>query len=337
MISLKFSGEPVDLDNLQIFNAFPSFHTWTSTTVFNHQALVVTRKTTAVVTLDELGILSRHLGIDLQVDAEKNGRLWAFKQKGKTVISNKSFNEVPTVNSMNFTTCKVSKDVISFHTQLQNLVSQAQHIHKDFIDIDTAYPALNLLSQTCFQGKSFKDLMKLSLNEHKKCIINKQAPQKAKRSILGALVGDSALINQLSANMNKALHIQDTNFAKIYELDKSLVHHLNSILENEKSHDKDIRLVYQLVKSMGYCFDLIHNRAISFNLRTHQGHSIAHELTSLDKALGKLKDALHHTNQCTFSQCVISRHLNTIDNEKLLLSEKVQRYRLDTHYSHFRA
>ena len=95
LISLKFSGEPVDLDNLQIFNAFPSFHTWTSTTVFNHQALVVTRKTTAVVTLDELGILSRHLGINLQVDADINGQLWAFRQKGKTVISNKSFNEVP--------------------------------------------------------------------------------------------------------------------------------------------------------------------------------------------------------------------------------------------------
>ena len=84
------------------------------------------------MTLDELSILSRHLGIDLQVDAEKNGRLWAFRQKRKTVISNKSFNEVPTVNSMNFTTCKVSKDVISFHTQLQNLVSQAQHRHKRF-------------------------------------------------------------------------------------------------------------------------------------------------------------------------------------------------------------
>ena len=91
----------------------------------NNQALVITRKTTSVVTLDELDILSRHLGINLQVDAEKNGRLWAFKQKGKTGISNKNFNEVPTVNSMNFTTCKVSNDVISFHTQLQNLVSQA--------------------------------------------------------------------------------------------------------------------------------------------------------------------------------------------------------------------
>ena len=180
------------------------------------------------------------------------------------------------------------------------------------------------MNQTCFIGKS--------LNEHRNCIINKQAPQKAKRSILGALVGDSALINQLSANMNKALHIQDTNFGIFFELDKSIVNHLNSLLENEKSHDKDIRLVYQLVKSMGYYFDLIHNRAISFNLRTHQGHSIAHELTSLDKALGKLKDALHHTNQCTFRQCAISRHLNTINNEKLLLSEKVQRYRLDTHY-----
>ena len=125
MISLKFSGEPVDLDNLQIFQAFPSFHTWTSTTILNHQALVVTQKTTSVVTLDELDILSRHLGINLQVDAEKNGRLWAFKQKGKTVFSNKNFNELPRENSMNITTCKVSHDVLSFHTQLQNLVSQA--------------------------------------------------------------------------------------------------------------------------------------------------------------------------------------------------------------------
>ena len=132
--------------------------------------------------------------------------------------------------------------------------------------------------------------------------------------------------------MQKALHIQYTNFAKIYELDKSLVNHLNTLFQNEKSHDKDIRIVYQLVKSMGYYFDLIHNRAISFNLRTHQGHSIAHELTSLDQELEKLKDALHHTTQCTFSQCVISRHLHKLDNETLLLSEQVQRYRLDTHY-----
>ena len=170
----------------------------------------------------------------------KNGRLWAYKQEGKTILSNKNFDDVSTANSMNFTVCQVKNDVISFHTQLQILLSQAQTIHQDFVDINTAYPALNILSQTCFLGKSFKDLMKLTLIEHKNCI---------------------------------------------YELDKSLVSHLNTLLENEKSHDKDIRVVYQLLKSLGYYFDLIHNRAISFNLRTHQGHSISHELTSLDKEL----------------------------------------------------
>ena len=91
-------------------------------------------------------------------------------------------------------------------------------------------------------------------------------------------------------------------------------------------------MVYQLLKSLGYYFDLIHNRAISFNLRTHQGHYISHELTSLDKELGKLKDALHHTTQCTFSQCVISRHLHKMDNDQLLLTEQVQKYRLDKHH-----
>ena len=125
----KFSGEPVDLDNLQIFQAYPSYHTWTSTTVLNDQALIVTRKTTSVVTMAELDILSRHLGVSLQVDPGKNGRLWAYKQEGKTILSNKNFDDVSTANSMNFTVCQVKNDIISFHTQLEILLSQAQTIH----------------------------------------------------------------------------------------------------------------------------------------------------------------------------------------------------------------
>ena len=63
--------------------------------------------------------------------------------------------------------------------------------------------------------------------------------------------------------MQKALHIQDTNFAKIYELDKSLVNHLNTLLANEKTHDEDIRTVFQLLKAMGYYLDMTNNRANS--------------------------------------------------------------------------
>ena len=90
MINLEFTGEPVDIDNLQLFQSFPSIHTWTSTTILNNQALVVTRKTTSVVTLDELDILSTHLGVNLQIDAAKNGRLWAFKEKGRIILSNQN-------------------------------------------------------------------------------------------------------------------------------------------------------------------------------------------------------------------------------------------------------
>ena len=222
--------------------------------------------------------------------------------------------------------------MLSFHTQLEKLVSQAKHVHKDFQDIHNTFPALHLLSNTCFLGKSFKDLMQLSLDKHKTCLSQKQSQSKNKRSILGALLGDSALINQLSANMQKALHIQDTNFAKIYELDKSLVNHLNTLLANEKIHDQDIRTVFQLLKAMGYYLDMTNNRAISFNLRTNQGHSIEYELTSLEKELRILKDALHHTVECTFNKCILSRHLHKLDNETFLLSEQVQLYNIDTHY-----
>ena len=267
-------GEPVDLDKLQIFRGYPSYHTWTSTTVLDGQALIITRTMTSVVTLPELDILSKHLGMSLEVEPRKNGRLWAYKHDGQTVISNKDFGDVS--SSINFTVCQVQRDVITFHTQLQILLTYAQTIHQDFIDVHKAYPALNILSQTCFLGKSFQDLMKLSLNEHKTCIKKENVQIKAKRSIIGALFGDNDLINALSSNMQKALKIQDSNFNKIYELDKSLVKNLNSLLENEKSHDKDIRLVYQLLKSLGYHFDQINNRAISFNIRTNQGHAIMH-------------------------------------------------------------
>ena len=62
------------------------------------------------------------------------------------------------------------------------------------------------------------------------------------------------------------------------------------------------------------------------------GHSIMHELKSLDIELKKLMDALHHTTTCTFSQCVVSRHLQKMDNDKLVLTEQIQNYRLDKNY-----
>ena len=224
----------MDLDNLQIFRGYQSYHTWTSATVLNDQALIVTRKITSVVTLAELDILSKHLGMSLQVDPGRNGRLWAYKHDEHIIISNKDFGDISTTNSMNFTVCQVQKDVITFHTQLKILLTYAQTIHQDFLDVHTAYPALNILSQTCFLGKSFQDLMKLSLNEHKTCIKKEDVQNKAKRSIIGALLGDNDMINALSNNMQKALQIQDSNFNKIYELDKSLVDNLKTLLENEK-------------------------------------------------------------------------------------------------------
>ena len=128
----------MDLDKLQIFRGYPSYHTWTSTTVLDGQALIVTRTMTSVVTLAELDILSKHLGMSLQIDPGKNGRLWAYKQEGKTILSNKNFADVSTANSMNFTVCQVQKDVITFHTQLKILLTYAQTIHQDFLDVHTA-------------------------------------------------------------------------------------------------------------------------------------------------------------------------------------------------------
>ena len=95
---------------------------------------------------------------------------------------------------------------------------------------------------------------------------------------------------------------------------------------------KDIRILYQLFKSLGYYYDQIHNRAISFNIRTNLGHSIMHELKSLDLELTKLKDAIHHTTTCTFSQCIVSRHLHKKDSDQLVLTEHIQKFCLDKNY-----
>ena len=213
----------------------------------------------------------------LQVEPERNGRLWVYKNNDTTIISNKDFGDIS--NSINTTVCQVQRDILTLHTQLKTLLTYAQKIHQDFLDIQEAYPALSILENTCFMGKTFHELMKLSLIEHKNCILNQN---KAKRSIISALLGDNDMINALSSNMQKAMQIQDSNFNKIIEMDKSLVHNLNALLQNEKSHDKDIRALYQLIKSLGHHFDQIHHRAISFNIRTNMGHSIMHELQALD-------------------------------------------------------
>ena len=119
-----YVGEQVDLDNLQIFRGYQSYHSWTSATVLNDQALIVTKKITSMVTLAELDILSKHLGMSLQVEPGRNGRLWVYKNNDNTIISNKDFGDISTTNSMNFTVCQVQKDVITFHTQLKNLARE---------------------------------------------------------------------------------------------------------------------------------------------------------------------------------------------------------------------
>ena len=128
--------------------------------------------------------------------------------------------------------------------------------------------------------------------------------------------------------MKQALHV----FKKIKELDQSLVNHINTLLENEITHDQDIRTVFHLLKAVGYFLDITNNRAISYNLRSNQGKSIAYELTSLERELSILKDALHHTVQCTFNQCIISRHLRKLNHTTFLLTEQIQLQSLNTHY-----
>ena len=147
---MQFSGMPVDIDNLGLFQSFTSIHTWTSTTILNNQALIVTRKATSVVTLEELKTLASHLGVSLNIDASRNGRLWAFKVKGHVTLSNQNFNELPREESINTTTCKVAPDVLSWHTNLEKLVSQAKSILMDFQNIHSMFPELHLLSDTCF-------------------------------------------------------------------------------------------------------------------------------------------------------------------------------------------
>ena len=102
---MHFAGEPVDIDDLQLFNSFTDIHTWTSVTILNHQALIVTKKQTSVVTLPELESLATHLGLNLQIDEARNGRVWAFKQKGEIILSNKNFNDLPTESNYTKTTC----------------------------------------------------------------------------------------------------------------------------------------------------------------------------------------------------------------------------------------
>ena len=91
-----------------------------------------------MVTLAELGILSQHLGLSLQVEPGRNGRLWIYKNNDNTIISNKDFGDISTTNST--TVCQVQKDVITFHTQLKTLLTHAQTNHQDFLDVHKAYP-----------------------------------------------------------------------------------------------------------------------------------------------------------------------------------------------------
>ena len=75
LLNIQIIGTPVDNDNLGLFQSYTNIHSWTSTTIINNEALVVTKKITSVVTLEELKKLSAHLGVTLKLDETSNGRV----------------------------------------------------------------------------------------------------------------------------------------------------------------------------------------------------------------------------------------------------------------------
>ena len=111
---------------MKVFRGYPSYHSWTSATVLS-------KKVTTIVTLAELEILARHLGITLQVEPERNGRLWVYKNNDTTIMLNKDFEGIS--NLINTTVCQVQRDILTLYTQLKTLLTYAQKIHKDFWDI----------------------------------------------------------------------------------------------------------------------------------------------------------------------------------------------------------
>ena len=152
-------GKAVDVDKLDLFNAYSNIHSWTSSTMVDGEALIVTRKLTTMVSMEELEQLAAHLGVTLEIDQNKNGRLWASKSRGHITLSNRNFHTISHTGTNNKTICTVEPDVLSFHIQLQNLASMARTIHDDFLAIHDTFPEISLLNETCFQNKSFQKLM----------------------------------------------------------------------------------------------------------------------------------------------------------------------------------
>ena len=174
--------------------------------------------------------------------------------------------------------------------------------------------------------------MELSLSEFQQCISQNKLQNRKPRSILGALIGDSDLINQLNTNMQLAIHTQDENFDRIQHFDQSIVGHVNTLLQNEVTHDKNIRTMYHLMKALGHFIDNANKRNVFYNLRLQQGAYIKNELSSIAGELDILKDALHHKVHCDFNQCTVSRHLRQLNSTDFLLTEQVQMQKLTTNY-----
>ena len=152
-------GKPVDVDKIALFNAYHNVHRWSSSTIVDWEALIVTRKLTTMVNMEELEQLAAHLGVTLEIDQNKNGRLWASKSGGHIILSNKNFHTISNTGTNNKTNCTIEPDILSFHINLQNLASMARIIHEDFLAIHKTFPEISLLNETCFQKKSFEKLM----------------------------------------------------------------------------------------------------------------------------------------------------------------------------------
>ena len=222
--------------------SFQTIHVWTSSSVIDQQILVITEKATTVVTGEEFSLLASHLQLSVDVDLSSNGKIGAHKYNGGSILlSNKPQND--TEPQAEHTVCFVDKDVLSLHTTLQKLVEKTTSVWAVFERLCKIFPELGFVDEflNCLQANSFQQMLQKHSKAFDFCVSGLKTQTKDKRSIIGAIFGDSELISKFDSNIRVAVNRQDSNFEKIQKFDHDLVQLVNTLIKNEKTSDHSIR------------------------------------------------------------------------------------------------
>ena len=279
----------------------------------------ITQKTSIITDKEKFETLIKKLDIRSRINyTQHENYVLAFKQDKQVFLHNPSnLNELELI-------CTLEQNSLNQHIKISDTLELLEKLYLELKEVEVLSEFNHLENlELCLGVETFHELMMIETKIMEKCLPKtnhtqtekretskdtSQAQPRVKRSLIGALLSDQDLTEQISQDLKQLSDTYNKNWKKLNSFDNSLTNSINHIYATISTDEQFANHLESSLISISHDVHKIHKKTsadLRFLTKIHNVQSKI--LDSLDN-IGVLKKALHQTEDCSIAFC------NTIEN-----------------------